>query len=459
VTRKLVIFNDHSWSASQYRSKHRPVFGNATLAERCLLPHAKHGTRQISLLQNDHQENWSLLKLINQTFGTGIRDEITEAYHFLAHHYMPGDEIYLIGAGRGGHSLQCLAEMISISGLLQVESLNNLNKAYIYSHLAGAARRGPAGQSLRKSFKSRKVPIRFLGCWDSVGGGGVPTRGLRSLSALWSEYLSENVSTNVQSAYQALALDEMNPSRTPNIWTGVKSEIFKRLEQVWFAGTHENITGGQRDSRLSDVAFRWLINKASEEGLEFDPDKIDDLSTPDSMGCVAETTKLDNLTQKLGIKSQFRKVGKADTHLSRNQIPGTEKVHYSVIEKALKDTSYSPKAYDILPPGAIGIALDRDAIHKSNRKFDRVQVNCPATLLVNQSRYNGNVIDFCEGGARIWMHLEIEVGTPITLRSSVLMDEAHDGHIVWAKDQSVGVSFQQELDLSQIHIPEGYAMQ
>jgi len=459
LTRKLVIFNDHSWSASQFRSKRRPVLGNATLAERCLLPEGKHDVRQISLLQNDHQENWSLSRFIKRVFGSGIREEVLEGYHFLVHHYMPGDEIYLIGAGRGAYSLQCLAEMISVAGLLQVESLNNIKKAYIYSHLTGSARRGPAGQSLKHSFKSRKVPIRFIGCWDSIGSSGAPTRGLRSLSILWSEYLSENVSSNVQSAYQALALDDTNPSRIPNIWTGVKSENFRRLEQVWFAGNHENVTGGQRDSRLSDVAFCWMMNKASEEGLEFDSDKIDDLSTPDSMGCIAETSRIDSLLQKLGSKPKLRKVGRADTHLSRNQIPGTEKIHYSVIEKDLKDSSYSPKAYDILPPGAIGVALDRDAIHKSNRKFDRVQVNCPATLLVDQSRYNGNVIDFSEGGARVWMHLNIKIGTPITLRSSVLMDQAHDGHVVWAKDQSVGVAFQEEINLSQIHIPERYTLQ
>jgi len=459
LTRKLVIFNDHSWSVSQYRSKRRPVLGNATLAERCLLQEGKSGARQISLLQNDHQETWSLSRFMRRTFGTGLKDEIIEGYHFLVHNYMPGDEIFLFGAGRGGFALQCLAEMISTSGLLQIESLSNINKAYIYSHLTGAARRGLSGQALKNTFKSRMVPIRFLGCWDSIGSSGAPTRGLRSLSILWSEYLSENISSNVQSAYQALALDENNPARIPHIWTGVKSENFRRLEQVWFAGNHENITGGQRDSRLSDIAFQWLINKASEEGLEFDADKIDDFSTPNSMGCVSEPGNLDAVMKKIGFKSMLRKIGKADTHLSRSQIPGTEKIHYSVIEKDLKDTSYTPKAYDSLPPGAIGVALDRDAIHKSNRKFDRIQVNCPATLLVDHSRYNGNVIDFSEGGARIWMHLDIDVGTPIKLRSSVLMDEEHEGHVVWAKDQSVGVAFQNVLDLSKVHIPEGYTLQ
>jgi hypothetical protein len=457
--RKLVVFNDHSWQRPQYRSKRRPVSGNATLAERCLLGETSSGERQISLLQNDYQNTSALKRWLNRTFGLGVRREIFEAYEFLARNYMPGDEIYLIGSGRGAFALQYAAYMISVCGLLHVESLGQLKQAYIYSRLMGTARRGPSGQKLKDSFESREVPIRFLGCWDTVGSHGVPARGLRHFSMLWGEFLSENVSPAVQNAFQAFALDETSPAFKPHIWIGVKSEQLRCLEQVWFAGKHANITGGQRDSRLSDIAFRWMLNKATEQGLHFDTQKVDDLSTPDPMGQLQEESLLDRILSKTGSKEYLRKVGRADTHLSRSQIPGTEKLHYSVLEKQKKDADYSPLAFDLLPPSSLLIALDQDSLHKSNRRHDRHPINCPATLLVDQSRYNGNVVDFSEGGARVWLHLDKPIGTQITLRSSVLSEKDYTGHIVWKKDQSIGVAFKKSVNLEQIHFPEGYTLQ
>ncbi len=86
-------------------------------------------------------------------------------------------------------------------------------------------------------------------------------------------------------------------------------------------------------------------------------------------------------------------------------------------------------------------------------------MNCPATLLVDQSRYNGNVVDFSEGGARIWLHLDVPVGTTVTLRSPVLLEADYNARVVWKKDQSVGVEFNNKIDLTDIHFPEGQTLQ
>ncbi len=457
--RKLIVFNDHSWRRPQFRSKRRPVQGNATLAAKCLREETLSGQRQISLLQNDFQTKWSPVRWLNRTLGFGLRHEVFQAYEFLAQNYIPGDEIYLIGAGRGGFALQYVAYMISVAGLIETDSLDKISNAYNYSRLTGSARRGPSGLDLRASFKSRQVPIRFIGCWDTVGSHGVPVRGLRNLSILWGEFLSENVCASAQTAFQAFALDEFNPSYKPHIWTGVKSEEIRKLEQVWFAGDHANVTGGQRDSRLSDIAFQWLLNKASEEGLSFDEQKIDDLSTPDAMGCLSEPRLSDKILQKFVRSQALRKVGRADTHLSRSQFPGTEKVHFSVLEKEKNDSDYSPRAYNALPSDSLMVALDKDTLHKSNRKHGRHLINCPATLVVEQSRYNGNVVDFSEGGARIWLHLDVPIGTTVTLRSPVLLEEDYNARVVWKKNQCLGVEFKQKIDLKDIHFPEGHTLQ
>ncbi len=459
MSRKLIIFNDHSWIKAQYRSKKRLVAGNATLASSCLCDENDNGVRQIGLLQNERQDCTPLSRPFRRLFGAGIRKEILGAYHFLVHNYMPEDEIYLIGSGRGAYSLQWLAEMISISGLLHVESVDNISKAYNYSRLSEEARHGPSGQGLRASFRSRSVRIRFLGCWDAVGSKGVPIRGLQPLTRLWMEYHNGKLCENIDVACQALAMDETNAALDPNIWTGTRSSSFKELQQVWFAGKHANVTGGQRDSRLSDIAFRWLINKASKEGLKFDFEKIEDLSTPDPLGCMAEESKLNGITKLFSKRNYLRPVGIADTHLSREQIPGTEKIHSSVNKRESKDTAYTPLALTNLPPGTLPVCDNEDVTRLSSRRYERLQVNCPATLLVDSSRFNGNMLDYSSGGARIWMPLDLPIGTPITLRSSVLFDTEKVGHVVWVKDQSLGLKFTGEALPGELHQPPHQTLQ
>ncbi|WP_169568926.1 phospholipase effector Tle1 domain-containing protein [Sneathiella limimaris] len=456
--RKLVIFSDHSWKQPQIRSKRRHVLGNAAIAERCLLEQTSKGEKQITFLQSDQDLKGRLSRFFKRRLGIGVRKEVFQAYEFLVNNYIPGDEIYLIGSGRGAFVLQYLAYMLSTAGLLQADSIGKIKQAYIYSRLTGSARRGPSGQALRDSFNARVVPIKFLGCWDTVGSHGAPVRGLRKLSVLWTEFLSQNVASNVETAFQALALDEQNTAITPHIWQGVKSKNLRRIEQVWFAGRHMNVTGGQRDSRLSDIALRWLIKKASEEGLTFDIDKLEELTTPNPLGQMTQYGFIDRFFNLFSLFNQPRAVGKADTELSRLQIPGAEKLHHTVQERQKGDPDYRPLAYERLPAGSLVISQNLDDVTHSTRRYERHILNCPATLLVNDSRYNGNVLDLSEGGARVWLHLDVPVGTPVTLRSSILMDQGKTGRVVWSKDQAVGLEFQGEIDLKDIQMPKGYSL-
>src|SRR5258705_169976 len=42
-----------------------------------------------------------------------------------------------------------------------------------------------------------------------------------------------------------------------------------KVEQVWFVGAHSNVGGGYADSGLSDIAFKWMVDRASVNGLQF----------------------------------------------------------------------------------------------------------------------------------------------------------------------------------------------
>ena len=63
------------------------------------------------------------------------------------------------------------------------------------------------------------------------------------------------------------------------------------MEQVWFSGVHTNIGGGYLDSKLSDITFKWMAEKASECGLSLDEDYIKEYINPHYAGVLRNSRK------------------------------------------------------------------------------------------------------------------------------------------------------------------------
>jgi uncharacterized protein (DUF2235 family) len=42
-----------------------------------------------------------------------------------------------------------------------------------------------------------------------------------------------------------------------------------RVTQVWFPGVHSDVGGGHEESGLSDIALKWMIERAYEHGVRF----------------------------------------------------------------------------------------------------------------------------------------------------------------------------------------------
>jgi uncharacterized protein (DUF2235 family) len=98
------------------------------------------------------------------------------------------------------------------------------------------------------------------------------------------------LSSTIENAYHALAIDERRKLFIPTLWE--KSDEVKnnpnhpqKMEQRWFIGAHSNVGGGYADSHLSDIALKWLVSKAAETGLYFNPSEIDAIK-PDPMGLI-----------------------------------------------------------------------------------------------------------------------------------------------------------------------------
>jgi uncharacterized protein (DUF2235 family) len=88
-----------------------------------------------------------------------------------------------------------------------------------------------------------------------------------------SAFYDESLSGHVNFARSALSIGESRASFDRVKWGQAKAWPHKAwLKQVWFAGNHSDIGGSypETESRLSDIALRWMLDEAVEAGLLFD---------------------------------------------------------------------------------------------------------------------------------------------------------------------------------------------
>lgn len=288
-----------------------------------------------------------LSRLLGGLYGKGIDQHIQSAYHWLARHYEAGDEIYLFGFSRGAFTVRSLGGMLARCGLLDLTNLgpdpiggvrpefnpddtgdaseaeeddatgqtpadpdafnDEVRRSWMrVKTLYHERYRGgdypwfiQIGYTLKKLFKPdpqttagepepRRVPVKFLGVWDTVGSLGVPDD-LRYLWFLspprrWKFHDTEitglgefnenpTIKSCVMVARQALAVDEMRAGFTPTRWqrkAGSDRAQHLDIQQRWFAGVHADVGGGYSACGLSDLALDWMIQEAHAQDLEFD---------------------------------------------------------------------------------------------------------------------------------------------------------------------------------------------
>lgn len=138
----------------------------------------------------------------------------------------------------------------------------------------------------------KRVPIRFLGVWDTVDAVGLPSDWLTALvNKVFYRFKFDNrtLSEWVNKACHALAIDEQRRSFAPVLFDenhahkeGVNeppSETVDcdgdRIEQVWFAGVHSNVGGGYAKQQLAKVSQYWMMRKSAQAGLQFIPGQLE----------------------------------------------------------------------------------------------------------------------------------------------------------------------------------------
>lgn len=223
--------------------------------------------------------------------GYGLDDNILAAYRYLAETYQQGDRVFLFGFSRGAYTVRALAGFLQTVGLLWPDQINICDYALTAYKQANDANDLSIAWQFGRVTGTRRVPIHFIGVWDTVASVIVPRRDrllawptLRTLP-----YTSTNPSVEI--FRQAMAIDERRRMFRLNRWHDPQNfavnpfaspplVVPQDIRQVWFAGVHADVGGGypEAESALSKFPLIWMVEEAVAKGLKINQAMFDHLA-------------------------------------------------------------------------------------------------------------------------------------------------------------------------------------
>jgi uncharacterized protein (DUF2235 family) len=220
-------------------------------------------------------------KYLGGVWGAGFEANVESAIEFLGMNYRSGDEVYVFGFSRGAATARGLTQFLDWSGGLPSRNdtyyLPLLFREFIRVRGQGNSDAWVAKINAERSAEpSPKAPlepfspvsIRYLGVWDTVMalGSRFESTGVKNATVSRSFYVDDKPAKAVRSTRQALAIDEQRFDFRPEIWTHAREG--QDMQQRWFAGVHSNVGGGYLHDGLANGAFRWVLEGATNLGLE-----------------------------------------------------------------------------------------------------------------------------------------------------------------------------------------------
>ncbi|PPJ55639.1 hypothetical protein CBER1_09534 [Cercospora berteroae] len=278
--KRIIVCCDGTWMAANTGDASTP--SNVAKIARAIAPHAlvdgKIVTQVVSYNAGLGSTSLPFAKAIEGGLGWGLDVEVTQVYDFISNNYELGDELFFLGFSRGAFTVRSAACLVSDIGILSAVNMGSF--AEMWKAYRARSNKSPFEESQwyrenSERLKIKKVPVRVVGVWDTVGALGVPQwPGVTALQAvgipLNQKYAFHDTSLprNIQHGFQALALDEKRVTFPPTMWRDQTASKEQRLEQCWFPGVHSNV-GGQADDPVEDgdrggIAANTLAWMASE---------------------------------------------------------------------------------------------------------------------------------------------------------------------------------------------------
>lgn len=287
MSKKIIVCSDGTWNKPDQKKGDKYSPSNVVKMARAILPENKNGETQIVFYDPSVGTSGKVDRLTGGAFGRGLDKNVEDNYRFIIYNFSEGDEIFLFGFSRGAFTVRSTAGLIRNCGILKKENSEKIPEALkIYRSRAARPDSYDAENFMEKY--AVKAKINFIGVWDTVGSLGIPIGWLRWITKRKYQFHDVQLSSQVKNAYHALAIDEKRSTFKPTLWS-VKEGADQSVEQVWFPGVHSSIGGGYSDSGLSDIAFKWMKDKAIDCGLEFDQEFIKKTIKPNHLAEIPDS--------------------------------------------------------------------------------------------------------------------------------------------------------------------------
>jgi uncharacterized protein (DUF2235 family) len=205
--------------------------------------------------------------------GRGLDKNVLDAYRYIVHNYDDDSQLFLFGFSRGAYTVRALCGLINNVGIIKACHGDHIHEAWqIYKSTHRADHpKGERALAFRERFAHATMRIRFVGVWDTVGALGIPFSLLGWMGEN-QEFYDTKLSSNIEIARHALAIDERRQDFAPALW---HPHPRVDLKQMWFAGVHSDVGGGypndENGLNSADAPLAWLLNEASDAGLFVEP--------------------------------------------------------------------------------------------------------------------------------------------------------------------------------------------
>jgi Uncharacterized alpha/beta hydrolase domain (DUF2235) len=210
-------------------------------------------------------------RLSSLAFGSGIYENIAEAYRFLMRNWREGDDIFLFGFSRGAFTARSVGGLVTQFGILRPDMevmLPTLLHLYFLDRDANQAEftliKNQVGD-LFASDAARKAPVWFVGVWDTVESVGAPLPLMRKKITAKATIVDKRF----QHVRQALALDEYRFFFAPRpYWVEQNYDYAAKCQSIvqeWFSGSHCDVGGGyvNTEAGLSAQTLLWMVDQAA----------------------------------------------------------------------------------------------------------------------------------------------------------------------------------------------------
>jgi hypothetical protein len=327
--KRLVVCCDGTWQRLA-----SPFPTNVERIAQAVKSESSNGVSQL-IYYHEGVGTWDKLdKLLGGAFGIGIDQHIQLAYLFLALNYDPGDEVYFFGFSRGAYTVRSLAGFVSRCGLVTEQNIRRIPDAYrLYRYPKDLTDQQRQEVAEFRAQCCGPCEIHLLACFDTVGALGVPNQiPWLPIDKLFNDRLrfhDTTISSIVQHAVHACAIDERRKSFDVTPMMRNWSASNQSVEQMWFVGDHGCVGGGDPDKvQFSNLALQWTLSRIRELGLglEFDFSAQPDVNCTGALGGFTPDDQ--------GI---YKLIGYIDRHMYEG-----DSIHDSALSRFVDGSDYHP---------------------------------------------------------------------------------------------------------------------